>query len=40
MKEKFSLKDALFNRQKVQMLAKEIKAVYVDFEEEATLQKM
>jgi len=35
MKEKFSLKDALFNAEKVQMLAKEIKAVYADFEEEA-----
>ena len=40
MKEKFSLKDALFNVQKVEMLAKEIKEVYADFEEEAFLKEV
>lgn len=33
MKEKFSLKDALFNAEKVQMLAKEIQTVYPEFKE-------
>ena len=40
MKEKFSLKDALFNVQKVQMLAQEIKVVYVDFEELAFTEEV
>ena len=35
MKEKFSLKDALYNPEKVQKIATEIKAVYPDFEQES-----
>ena len=35
MKEKFSLKDALYNPEKVQKIATEIKAVYPDFQQEA-----
>ena len=35
MKEKFSLKDALYNPEKVQKIATEIKAVYPDFKQEA-----
>jgi len=35
MKEKFSLKDALFNPVKVHQLASEIKAVYTEFEQNA-----
>jgi len=35
MKEKFSLKDALYNPEKVQKIATEIKVVYPDFQEEA-----
>lgn len=35
MKEKFSLKDALYNPKKVSKIAIEIKAVYPDFQEEA-----
>ena len=35
MKEKFSLKDTLFNPLKVGKMASEIKAVYADFEQEA-----
>ena len=35
MKEKFSLKDELFNPAKVQKIASEIQAVYADFEQEA-----
>jgi len=31
MKEKFSLKDALFNASKVEKIAKELKNVYADF---------
>ena len=34
MKEKFSLKDALYNPTKVQKIAAEIKAVYPDFQQE------
>ncbi len=34
MKEKFSLKDALYNSEKVQKIATEIKAVYPDFQQE------
>ena len=40
MKEKFSLKDALFNAQKVQMLAKEIKTVYPAFKEYAFTEEV
>ena len=35
MKEKFSLKDELFNPAKVRKISSEIKAAYVDFEQEA-----
>jgi len=35
MKEKFSLKDALFNSAKVEKIASEIQAVYADFEQKA-----
>ena len=35
MKEKFSLKDELFNPAKVQKIASEIQAVYADFAQEA-----
>ncbi len=35
MKEKYSLKDALFNLDKVSKIASEIQAVYADFEQEA-----
>ena len=34
MKEKFSLKDALFNPEKVHQLATEIKRVYADLDQE------
>ena len=40
MKEKFSLKDALFNAGKVQMLAKEIQTVYPAFEEDAFTEEV
>ena len=44
MSEKFSLKDELFNPQKIHKIALEIKAVYTDFDqtdfEEKTLQKL
>jgi len=35
MKEKFFLKDELFNPVKVQEIASQIQAVYADFEQEA-----
>lgn len=36
MKERFSLKDALFNAEKVHKVALEIKAAHSDFKQEAT----